>query len=93
MLAPRTAIFPEMTWTSLSLSLAARALVRPALARDLLTVAWRFRRRGWIRHAPFLPVPSAEYLAWRVYTAYGDPRAVPPVEDVIRYARWARRSG
>jgi hypothetical protein len=26
-----------------------------------------------------------------MYTAYGDERAVPPVEDVIRYARWAAR--
>jgi len=22
-------------------------------------------------------------------TAYGDPNAVPPVDDVARYARWA----
>jgi hypothetical protein len=28
-----------------------------------------------------------------MYTAYGDADAVPPVEDVIRYARWAVRIG
>jgi hypothetical protein len=27
-------------------------------------------------------------VRWRMYTAYGDEEAVPPVEDVIRYARW-----
>lgn len=90
--SPPGAIFQAMKWLMLVLSLAARALVNPALARDLLTVAWRFRRRGWFRRAPFLPVPSRQYLTWRMYTAFGDHHAVPSVEDVIRYARWARRA-
>jgi taurine--2-oxoglutarate transaminase len=34
---------------------------------------------------------SGAYTRWRMYTAYGDERAVPPLEDVIRYARWAGR--
>lgn len=79
-----------MKWLSLSLSLALRAVVDPSLARDLITVAWRFRRRDWYRRLPFLPVPSGEYVAWRMYTAFGDHNAVPRVRDVIRYARWAR---
>jgi hypothetical protein len=57
----------------------------------LLRVAWRFRRRGWYRRPPFLPLPAIEYLRWRMLTAYGDPNAVPPAEDVERYARWAVR--
>lgn len=81
-----------MTWLSLSLQLAARAVVRPALARDLLTVAWRFRRQHWWRRAPFLPLPDATYLRWRMYTAFGDHDAVPPPETVERYARWACRA-
>lgn len=80
-----------MKWLALSFSLTLRALVNPALARDLITVAWRFRRRRWMMRAPFLPVPPREYLAWRMYTAFGDHHAVPTVEDVIRYARWVRR--
>jgi len=80
-----------MKWLPLTLSLALRALVNPPLARDLMTVAWRFRRRGWFRRAPFLPVPAREYVAWRMYTAFGDRDAVPTVDDVVRYARWARR--
>ncbi len=80
-----------MKWLTLSLSLALRALVNPAVALDLLTVAWRFRRRDWYARVPFLPVPAREYVAWRMYTAFGDPHAVPTVHDVIRYARWARR--
>ena len=81
-----------MKWLTLSLSLALRALVSPALARDLLTVAWRFRRRDWFTRAPFLPLPAREYIAWRMYTAFGDRNAVPTAHDVIRYARWARRA-
>jgi hypothetical protein len=26
-----------------------------------------------------------------MYTAYGDEAAVPPVEDVVRFARWRRK--
>jgi hypothetical protein len=25
-----------------------------------------------------------------MYTAYGDELAVPPIEDVVRFARWRR---
>ena len=70
-------------------ALTLRALVRPGLAVDLARVAWRFRRRGWYRRPPFLPFPPRDYVRWRMYTAYGDAGAVPPPEDVERYARWA----
>jgi hypothetical protein len=76
---------------SLILRLIPHALVSPTLARALLVVAWRFRRNGWYARFPFLPVPARDYVRWRMYTAYGDPAAVPPVDDVIRYARWAAR--
>ena len=79
------------TWLSLTATLALRAAVRPAVARDLLSMAWSMRRRGWYRVFPFLPVPPSEYLRWRMYTAYGDEDAVPPAADVERYARWAAR--
>jgi hypothetical protein len=68
-----------------------RALVNPALAAALLRTAWRFRQREWYLRLPFLPLPPAEFLRWRMYTAYGDEGAVPPVADVIRFARWATR--
>ncbi len=80
-----------MHWLGVSLRLAVRALARPVLAVDLLRVAWRFRARDWYRRFPFLPLPDRTYLAWRLYTAYGDHHAIPPVDDVVRYARWARR--
>jgi hypothetical protein len=81
-----------MSWGRLSLALAARSLVNPAVAVDLLSVAWRFRARDWYRHSPFLPLPDPTYLRWRMYTAYGDFDAVPSADEVVRYARWARQT-
>ena len=78
------------TWVALTFRLALRALLRPTLAADLLRVAWRFRSRRWYARPPFLPLPDRNYIAWRMYTAYGDRDAVPPIDDIVRYARWAR---
>ncbi len=80
-----------MGWGRPSLALTARSLAHPTLAADLLRVAWRFRARGWWRRFPFLPIPPREYVQWRMHTAYGDADAVPPVDDVVRYARWTGR--
>ena len=80
-----------MSWTRVTLALMLRALRRPRLAGDLIRVAWRFRAREWYRRFPFLPLPARDYVRWRMYTAYGDDEAVPPVEDIERYARWAAR--
>jgi len=79
------------SWLRLSLALAARGIVNPRTAAALLGVAWRFRRRGWVTRFPFLPLPDREYVRWRMLTAYGDESAIPPVKDVVRYARWAVR--
>lgn len=77
-------------WTSLALRLAARGAVNPRIATDLLTMAWAMRRRNWLERPPFLPLPPPEYVAWRMVTAYGREDAVPPLEDVLRFARWRR---
>ncbi len=76
-------------WLKLGMALAVRALRHPGLAADLLRVSWRFRARDWWRRPPFLPLPEPKYMRWRMHTAYGDDDAVPPAEDVERYARWA----
>ena len=80
------------SWTSLVARLALRAAVRPRLAVDLLRLTWSFRARDWYRHAPFLPLPPREYVRWRMFTAYGDEDAIPPVDDVVRFARWRRET-
>ena len=82
---------PFGSWSSLYLRLALRALVNPRLAVDLLRLMWSFRARAWYRRPPFLPLPPREYMRWRMFTAYGDEAAVPPVTDVVQFARWRRQ--
>ena len=77
------------SWPSLAVRLAARGVVHPRLALDLLRTLWAFRRRDWWRRPPFLPLPDRDYLRWRMYTAYGDFDAVPSPQEVERYVRWA----
>lgn len=78
------------SWPGLAFRLSLRAALNPRLAVDLLRTAWAFRRRQWWTSAPFVPIPDPAYLRWRMYTAYGDENAVPPLEDVVRFARWRR---
>ena len=78
------------SWLGLAARLAVRAAANPRLAIDLLTALWAFRRRRWWALPPFLPLPDRTYLRWRLYTAYGDEDALPPIRDVIRFARWRR---
>ena len=80
-----------MGWSRLTLSLVGRSLRNPAVGMALVRVAWRFRRRRWYRQFPFLPLPAREYVRWRMHTAYGRDDAIPPANDVVRYARWAVR--
>ena len=67
------------------------ALGRPRIVADLVRAAWAFRARDWYRRPPFLPLPSRAYMRWRMETAYGDPDAIPSVDELERYLRWSRR--
>ena len=94
--APRAIYTSRMSapgsWTALTARLALRGLFHPRLALDLVRAAWAFRRRQWWARPPCLPPPDRAYLRWRMYTAYADEAAVPPVDDVIRFARWRRET-
>ena len=46
---------------------------------------------GWYRRPPFLPVPSGEYLRFRLVTQYGDADHRPEPADVVNYLAWCRR--
>ena len=81
---------PSISWPSLCFRLGVRAAVNPRLALDLLRLLWSFRARDWYRAPPFLPLPPREYVRWRMFTAYGDEHAVPPIDDVVRFAQWRR---
>ena len=80
------------SWSAFYLRLALRAFVNPRLAVDLLRLTWSFRARDWYRRPPFLPLPPRDYMQWRMFTAYGDANTVPPVGDVVNFARWRRET-
>jgi hypothetical protein len=81
----------QRSWSSVAARLAWRGLLHPRVGLALVRVGWRFRARDWYRRFPFLPLPDRTYVRWRMYTAYGDESAVPPADDVVRYAQWAVR--
>ncbi|MDZ4674156.1 MAG: hypothetical protein SGI84_06855 [Gemmatimonadota bacterium] len=78
------------SWIALGVRLALRGVLSPWLGVDLLRMGWAFRRRNWWRLPPFVPLPDQTYLRWRMDTAYGDPAAIPPLADVVSFARWRR---
>jgi hypothetical protein len=78
-----------MRWLKLYYHLARRVLQNPRLALALVQVAWRFRKTDWYKRIPFLPMPDATYIRWRMFTAYGDYNFVPRAADVERYVLWA----
>lgn len=69
-------------------------LVRPSLWWVALRQVARLAPRGWWKRAPFLPVPPADYVEFRLVTQYGgghgEPRGdIRPV-DVVDYLQWCK---
>lgn len=75
----------RLSWVSFVVRLAGALALRPRL----WPVIYRFRRIGWTRHFPYLPVPTLAYLHFRLETAYGETSGPPPLEDVLRFLQWA----
>lgn len=63
---------------------------RPRLWGTAVRQVRRLAPTGWWRRAPFLPLPTADYLRFRFQTAYGDADVLPPVADVVTYLAWCR---
>lgn len=67
-----------------------RPLLRhPVLWPTAVSTALRLASPGWWRRRPFLPVPDADYLRFRLETQYGS-STEPEPEDVVTYLRWVR---
>ena len=70
-----------------------RALAtRPHLWPTAARVVRRTARRGWWHRRPLLPVPSSDYVRFRLLTQYGDAEAVPTASDIVHYLEWCRES-
>ena len=69
---------------------AVAVLRRPSLWITAARQARRTATAGWWRRAPFLPVPSGDYLRFRMVTQYGDADRQPDADDVVAYLAWCR---
>jgi hypothetical protein len=79
-----------MSRTQVAVAAGRAVAPRPTLWPAAVATVMATARRGWWRRPPFVPVPSADYVAFRMLTQYGDPDAVPPADDVVRYLEWSR---
>lgn len=50
--------------------------------------ARRFIRSRWWAKAPYLPLPSPDYWAFRMESIYGNPSQLPSSADLIEYLEW-----
>jgi hypothetical protein len=80
-----------MRYGPILLRMAGLAVRHPGLVAPLIGAAWRFRARDWYRRWPFVPLPPAKYVEWRLHTAYGDENRAPEATELARYLRWTSR--
>jgi hypothetical protein len=66
----------------------AAVLCHPRLWGTALHQARLLTPRGWWRRAPFLPVPAADYVRFRLVTQYGSADAPVSATDVLNYVAW-----
>lgn len=74
-------------WLRVGAAVAARPRLWPTAVRQMRRTA----APGWYRRAPFLPLPSGDYLRFRLVTQYGDPNHRPEPVDVVNYLMWCRQ--
>jgi hypothetical protein len=62
------------------------------IAWALLRFYFRLIPMHWYRKPPFLPLPPASYVRWRMRTAYGKHRPGWPVvlHDLWQFGDWLR---
>lgn len=65
-------------------------LVRPHLWLTALRQARRLAAPGWWRRAPFLPVPTPDYVEMRATVQYGDPKHSLEPHDLLKYLEWCK---
>lgn len=75
-------------------SLVGAVVVRPHLWFTAVRQLSRLARRGWWHRPPFLPLPPADYLEFRLVTQYGSAHLASGgdirARDVLDYLAWCR---
>ncbi|MEI2639693.1 MAG: hypothetical protein V9F03_11975 [Microthrixaceae bacterium] len=79
--------------SSLSIAISAVVVIlgHPDLWLTAIRQAFRLVPNRWWTRRPFLPVPDAGYMHFRLVTAYGgDGEGQVDPNDLITYLRWCR---
>lgn len=75
-------------------SVVGAVLRRPSVWVTAVRQVARLAPRGWWKKAPFLPVPRADYLEFRLVTQYGGGHGSPQGDiravDVVDYLQWCK---
>ncbi|HZA78346.1 MAG TPA: hypothetical protein VE623_18355 [Acidimicrobiales bacterium] len=78
----------QLRWTARAAAAVAR---HPSLWATGVRQALVLAAPGWWRRRPFLPLPTPEYLRFRLQTAYGgEGDRDPDPDDLVTYLRWCR---
>ncbi len=72
------------------LAVLTKVLARPTLWPTALRQLLRSTPDRWYRRRPFLPMPTREYIHFRMTTQYGPDARLDP-NDVISYLQWCRQ--
>ena len=75
-----------MSWSRVAIAVARL----PSLWGTAVRQMRRTAPDGWWRTRPYLPVPSGEYLRFRLVTQYGSADHRPEPADVINYLAWCK---
>ena len=90
--APSTMPFTPSFATGVVRALASRPSLWPTALRQLA----RMTPPRWWTRRPFLPIPDADYLRFRMETQYGpapESAGVMQPDDVVVYLRWCQAFG
>ena len=66
-------------------------IVRPRFWVVAIRLAWRMVPSRWWARRPFLPVPTRDYVKFRLETQYGGSSPQPNLPDVLKYLQWVRQ--
>jgi hypothetical protein len=81
----------DLRWAWAATAAVAR---HPSLWRVAARQVFVLAAPGWWRRRPFLPLPSPDYLRFRLQTAYGGAGdRLPEPGDLVTYLRWCRDIG
>lgn len=64
--------------------------VRPRLWIVAIVQLFRLAPTKWWARAPFLPIPTDEYMSFRAQTQYGGHAQKIESKDVVSYLNWLR---